>query len=656
MIKELKIELPIPYAVYDVNYSVSTLTELYETKALILLAIVSNKKVKPTDTLQEVIHGFYHLNDNYDSLFQEALNNLISNKTINNDQDELPSLQSFVGNFNIDEKIKKLLDNDEGFFGNSEQKHTHQLDLKKGIFSDLTLQQYHPNDKNLIPFSKLVCNAFIDKNKENNNKYNQAIVEHINNYLIKGNENLFNHELKYQEEINNGLNLVYFKTPCIFKVDINDNQINIFPHGQLEEKIYNDYYLSDVFYQNLLQLICDQLSCSLPDIPLTEKINQSFDFIEDEKIINQNECKSLGNNTYFIIDNQLWQLFIYNQEVNDEINKACWKKLYKHTLNDAEIKSLIDNYLNDDNAFINWIFEKLNNQIINDYILQSICQNQQTVNIYQNLIKNNFDKCLKLLINNKIDLELINDLFPTKIDDYLNTQIANYHDTFLQMLTAKLIANPKLQIKIISKFNFDYTKNQTYLVDCKLEKEIINQIDSSQQLLRAANQLNKDKLSELYSQLKNQMDSLKKLNKELNLTCLTNTWQDLSNKLQEVKNQLAEKHFATLTTRSQDNRQILEVTLPELLGFEYDKSKGYGQVRDNEIVKDVLNRQEQKEFKDLQTFNNDFVHGNPDINEYSDTSIFEKAFKKLQEYNQFLLSLKNKIKKFKEENKKKEGK
>ncbi|MBO7085251.1 hypothetical protein J6W20_05135 [bacterium] len=96
--------------------------------------------------------------------------------------------------------------------------------------------------------------------------------------------------------------------------------------------------------------------------------------------------------------------------------------------------------------------------------------------------------------------------------------------------------------------------------------------------------------------------------------------------------------------------------MPELLGFEYDKSKGYSQVRDNEIVKDVLNRQEQKKFKDLQTFNNDFVHGNPDINEYSDTSIFEKAFKKLQEYNLFLKDLKNKIKKFKEENKKKEGK
>ena len=43
MTKDVIISLPIPYAIYDVKYTITTLRELDETKALIILAIVSNK-------------------------------------------------------------------------------------------------------------------------------------------------------------------------------------------------------------------------------------------------------------------------------------------------------------------------------------------------------------------------------------------------------------------------------------------------------------------------------------------------------------------------------------------------------------------------------------------------------------------------------------
>ena len=131
MTKEVIISLPVPYAIYDVRYCVSTLRELDETKALIMLAIVSNKKTRPTDSLREILHNFYHLNNNYDDLFAEDLKILIENKTITNDNDELPSLNSLIGNFNVDEKVQKLLSSDDGkFVGNSEDKHNSSLNLK----------------------------------------------------------------------------------------------------------------------------------------------------------------------------------------------------------------------------------------------------------------------------------------------------------------------------------------------------------------------------------------------------------------------------------------------------------------------------------------------------------------------------------------------
>lgn len=135
MIKDVIVSLPIPYAIYVVKYTITTLKELEETKALILLAIASNKKTHPTDKLSDVLHTFYHLNNNYDNLFSNELQTLITNRTITCENDDTPSLNSYVGNFKIDEKIQKLLDDaNGGFYGNSEDKHTKSLNLKKRNF------------------------------------------------------------------------------------------------------------------------------------------------------------------------------------------------------------------------------------------------------------------------------------------------------------------------------------------------------------------------------------------------------------------------------------------------------------------------------------------------------------------------------------------
>ena len=54
MTRELIVSLLIPYANYEVSYNTTNMEELDETKALILLAIASNKQKNPTDKLKDV--------------------------------------------------------------------------------------------------------------------------------------------------------------------------------------------------------------------------------------------------------------------------------------------------------------------------------------------------------------------------------------------------------------------------------------------------------------------------------------------------------------------------------------------------------------------------------------------------------------------------
>ncbi|MBR4486434.1 hypothetical protein IKS57_03650 [bacterium] len=262
MTRELIVSLLIPYANYDVSYDTTNMEGLDETKALILLAIASNKQKNPTDKLKDVLHNFYHLNDNYDDFFIEELNNLIKNKTITNKVNDLASLDSYIGNFNIDSKIQSFLDDKSGFYGNSKNKQTHSLSLRIGLFTSQNYLEYNINDKNLVPYNEENgCAKFIDLNLTNNNKYNDAIVEYINNKKISENENLLDVNYKNEEEIKEATNLIYLKTDCKFKIDIDNNHFAKISYiEQLGERIYDNYYLRRTFYQNLLQLLCDQIS------------------------------------------------------------------------------------------------------------------------------------------------------------------------------------------------------------------------------------------------------------------------------------------------------------------------------------------------------------------------------------------------------------
>lgn len=659
MTKEVIISLPVPYAIYDVRYCVSTLRELDETKALIMLAIVSNKKTRPTDSLREILHNFYHLNNNYDDLFAEDLKILIENKTITNDNDELPSLNSLIGNFNVDEKVQKLLSSDDGkFVGNSEDKHNSSLNLKKGLFIDQTYREYNQNDKNLIPFgNELVCNEFVDLNLNINNKYDNGINEYINNNHINSNENLFSHEYRNLSDIQNGTNLVYFNTDCKFSISINEQNANIFCNTKLEQKIYDDYYVPKIFYQDLLQLICNKISCKLTNTPAIDRLNNALEFIEDESIINLNKCFNTDSNAFTIINNQLWQLFIYYQDVVDEVNNhATWTKLYGKALNNQEIKEIITNNLADDIELIKWIYSQTKDSEIKNFILQIICQDAVSINKYETTIDANFNQCIPFLIKNQIDLELIIDLFPKQINAYLNEEISNNKEEFLKLLKERPISNPYLQKIIISKLNNNYEANPSCLVNHKLEQQIIDLIKQTNQLIDNSYQLNDDKLDDLYYQLNKQIDIVKQVNRDYGLSCLKELTDKLSSKRDETKIKLADVNFAYLTKCAHDNRQILEIEIPNLLQITYDQAKGVSQIYENTIIEKVLSKQEFKQFRDFQKYNSGFLHGSKDKDSYSDKTKSNVALNQLRQYNQFLLNLENKIKKFKEENKKKEDK
>ena len=544
MTREVIVSLLIPYANYDVKYNVTDLEELDETKALIILAIASNKEQYPTNTLKDILHDFYHLNSNYDDLFTDELRILIENRTIVNDNNNLPSLDSYIGNFNIDLKIQNFLDNNSGFFGNSENKKSYSLFLRIGLFNNMNYQEYKITDNNLVVYNdENACIEFVNLNSKNNNKYNNSITEYINNKL-SDNQNLLTINYSNLEKIKKAENLIYLKTDCKFKLNIDENNhANIFCTSSLEQKIYDDYYLTKIYYLDLLQLLCEQISFNLSNlnIKITEinDLKDSLEFWEINDINDFKEVFSLDNEAYIIIDNKLRKLFIYKQEVTDEINnKATWTKLYFHILSDNELKELINKNLFDNPDFINKIYSEIKNSVINDFILETICKDDNTIRIYKELINNNFDNCLSFIIKNKIDIELINELFPKKINDYLNKQISSNNDEFLKLLKLKRIIDPNLQKIIIRKCNFNYSNKEHYLLDCKLEDEIINEIRDSKKQINNANTYIKDKkeLENLYSALNNKIDAIDKLNKDINLICLKELLEDLKKKKSNIKN------------------------------------------------------------------------------------------------------------------------
>ena len=654
MKKQISIQLPIPYATYDLKYTVVTLRELDETKALILLAIASNRNNR-TDTLKDVLHNFYHLNSNYDDFFAQELNYLIQNKTITN-KNEKTTLDDYIGNFSIDKKVKQRLDNEEGFFGNDESKQFKSLYLRKGLFTKTSFEEYNPNDKNLIPYTDNECDQFVKLNLDINKTYDKAITIYIENKKIAAHENLFSHEYKNLSDIENSLNLVYLKTVCNFKITIEDSNANIFPSSTLEKEIYDKYYKEKIFYQDLLQLLCDDISTKITDIPLINKLNDSMQFIDETEIsINSKELFHNDNQddkqVYYFNDKELWQLFIYKENITDEINnKAVWSKLYKDVLNIDHIKELINHNLSTNSKFINWIYNNISDKEIKPFILKVICKDNDTVNEYQIIIKQNFNDCYVHLIQNQIDINLIYDLFTNQINNYINKQISTNKEAFLKLLKQKSIANPDLQKIIINNLNFDYTNEKTYLLDSKWEETIIKEIKESKKLINDANSFlslknDKDELINLFKNFNNKIDNLKNLNKDLRLTCLDSFLKQLEDKKDDIKNELADNNVDVLTKKARANRDIYEINLPKLLGITYEKNKGITQITNNETVRKILSKEKLQDFKDYQDFNNAFMHGMSDEEKrtYIDDNKFKKAALKLDEYNKFLSDLEAKI-------------
>ena len=176
--RNIDLELLIPYATYEIRYQTTNFNELDETNALILLAIVSNNKNShQTDSLKNVLINFYKINENFLPLFQNGLRYLLATKTITNNEDKEPNIDSLVGNFVIDEKVMNFLENGTGFFGNTKNIQNQSIDLKINL---LQPNNYEPfsitRDSNLVNYNTQPCSEFVTKNQTSWNVFQKQWV------------------------------------------------------------------------------------------------------------------------------------------------------------------------------------------------------------------------------------------------------------------------------------------------------------------------------------------------------------------------------------------------------------------------------------------------------------------------------------------------
>ncbi|MBO6095257.1 hypothetical protein J6P11_04620 [bacterium] len=117
----------------------------------------------------------------------------------------------------------------------------------------------------------------------------------------------------------------------------------------------------------------------------------------------------------------------------------------------------------------------------------------------------------------------------------------------------------------------------------------------------------------------------------------------------EIEDKLIDKNFNTLTILAQENRQILEQQISEKLpNFKYDLGKGVQQFLNNNIINEILNKQDINTFKELNSFNNKFLHGNKEKESFINDK-FDIANNKLKTYKIFLENLRNKVKQYRKE-------
>lgn len=676
--RNIDLELLIPYATYEVRYQITNFDELDETNALILLAIVSNNKNShQTDSLKDVLIHFYKINVNFLPLFEDEIKYLLATKTIANNEDKNPTMDSTVGNFIVDKKVMDFLDNGTGYFGNTKNTKAKSLDLKINLLQPNNYEECSlASDNNLVSYNSRQCLEFEVKNEEtwnsnqddkDNKIYLKKIQEYLNNKL-HDNENLFSFSFANQDEINQNINLIYTRTPCSFFINLEDNKIDIAGNDKLADIICTKYYKEHIFYVDLLKMICTKISTKFIKFPITTTISSESNILKSDDLIDENKLVYLDNKVYYVADNEIWELTIYQREISDNFNyHETLNSLTYQVLSEDGTKNLIKNNINESSQ-LNKIYLYSTNESIKDYLLENICQNESTITKYKDLINDNFDKCMNYLIANKIWIEFIYQNFGEELTTNYLTEIVptDAKESLLKELATKQIYSPELELLLINFLNFDYSTGQTYLVKSELEQKIIQVINKTNDVIREADTFDENNLFQTYTKINETLDGIDSLikDKKVRIKCLDDLKKILRRKLDDVRSQLGEHNIEKLRGIGGQNRDILEGDIWNLIApkRQYD-SKSFKEIGEYCQKNIILKENEINDFIEMQKFNNGIMHKQNDKDlKFIEPKEYNEAENKLKKYQDFLMNLKIKISNWKKNNsykevsKEKEGK
>ena len=551
MTKDVNIQLLIPYAKYDISYNLKEFRPLEEKQAYVVLAIVSNKQQHPTWTLHDTLCHFYNINDEYANFFASAYDDLLLNETLINNKDQVANgLNCLIGNITINEKTLQYLQAKVGFYGNKKTTTNTSRSLQENLILPNQYQDYQLSDMDDVAYtSKNACSAF-EKISSNVKVYGNKIHEWINNMLNNAKQ-LFSIKFGNEDAIKTGKNLFYKKTWCNFKVSVDGNNIEIFPQGQLENKIYEDYYLTNTYYQDLLQLICNQISINNGEINLVASLPTNFTLVNNRNL-DLNKLLMTNHHTYVIDGNTLQELVIYQHNVIDSTNHhGTIKELYGHHLSEEELKEVIKNNLNDCD-FISTIYGSILNETIKSLIVDLIIASHSLTKLYQSLINENSYNFIFSMLNNNYWIEDVYNLTGEPGATFYLQQIQSVN-LFLSELKELQIYSPKLQSIIINHFDFDYFKLQTYLKNSEQETNLINLFATFADL-QNQHQINSSEVNELQKELD-------LMQTDLHLTCLATLQANLQALINLHHLDLNQELKIKIKQLAKENKSLLEVKL-----------------------------------------------------------------------------------------------